>query len=402
MFKHKITIATAGIALAFMAGGANAGIKLTDEKSGVGIDIGGRLQSLVLFNDDDFKPDQETEFRVRRARFRMAITPHPKMSMFLQTEFANDEGGAGGDVRLIDAFITLKPNPWAQIVSGLNMAPAQRQNLTSSGAMMAFDRPGINNYNLTWGLKGNAGLQTGTVPGTRIAGSIGDNQVRDLGITLFGSGSLNDNTHLKYYLGTFDGSVHSDDTLRVTGRVQLNFGDPEPKYYNASTYLGKINTFGIGAAIDTQDSFATNAGTGEDVDYQLFSVDAFLERQLGGGSVTLEAAFTELDLDDTVEGLADQDGVPLRDSISAEQAQGSGAYIQAGYLMGKWQPFVLVEQWEADADNDVGSWSAYRVGINYYLKGHNANIKLGIETIENDADNVDDITTAGIGLYITF
>jgi hypothetical protein len=294
---------------------------------------------------------------------------------------------------MIDAFITLKPNPWAQIVSGLNMAPAQRQNLTSSGAMMAMDRPGINNYNLTWGMKGNAGLQTGTVAGTRVAGSIGDNQVRDLGVTLFGSGSMSDNAHLKYYLGTYEGSVHSDDTLRVTARAQMNFGDPEPKYYNSSTYLGKINTFGIGAAIDTQDSFATNAVTGDDVDYSLYSVDAFLEQKLGGGSVT-------------VEGLADQDGTPLRtaadEPISAEQAQGSGAYIQAGYLMGKWQPFVLYEQWEADADNDVGSWNAYRVGINYYLKGHNANIKVGVETVENDADDVDDITTVGAGLYINF
>ena len=224
---------------------------------------------------------------------------------------------------------------------------------------------------------------------------------------MFGSGSMSEQAHLKYYLGTYEGSVYSDDTQRVSARVQVNFGDAEPNFYNSSTYLGTLSTLGIGAAYDTQDSFATNAVTGDEVDYSMFSVDAFLEKPLGIGSVTLEAAYTELDLDDTAAGLADQNGVPLRTAadgtpISAEQAQGSGAYIQAGYLIGKWQPFVLYEQWEADADNGAGSWDAIRVGINYYLKGHNANIKIGVENITNDADEVDDITTVGAGLYINF
>ena len=401
MLKRNITVALTGVMLAITTISADAGLKLSDEKSGIGLEIGGRLQVMALFNDKDFKPNDDIDFRVRRGRLRLGITPHPKLSMFLQTEFADDVGGSGGDVRLIDAYINFKQSPWLQFISGLNMAPAQRQTLTSSGGLMAMDRPGITNYNLTWGMKGNTALQTGTVNGTQV-GTFGDNQVRDMGVTLFGSGKVKEKTYFKYYLGMAEGSKYSDDTQRISARAQINFGDAEAGYYNLSTYLGKKETIGLGVAIDTQNSFATDIVTGEQVDYSLFTVDGFLEKPMGGGSLTLEAAYTKLDLGDTVNGLASQTGVALKSGTTANQAQGDGFYIQGGYLMGDWQPFLLAEQWSADAAGGVGSWDSVRAGINYYLKGHNANIKLSVENTSFDAAGVEDITTAAIGLYITY
>ncbi len=400
MLKRKIAAALVTAALVGATTGAHAGYKMKDEKSGIEVNLGGRLQIMAISNDESFKPDQDIDFRVRRARFRLGITAHEKLSMFLQTEFADDTGGSGGDVRLIDAWIKYKQNNWAQIIGGLNMAPAQRQTVTGSAGLMAMDRPGINNYNLTWGIKGNVALQTGTVSGTRV-GSFGDNQVRDMGFTLFGSGKIADATHIKYYLGLAEGSKYSDDTLRNTGRVQVNFGDAEAGYFNSSTYLGKKETIGIGVAFDNQSSFALNSVTGEQVDYSLFSIDAFMEKPMGNGTFTLEGAYTTLDLDDTMSPLASQSGDPLS-TATAVQSQGEGFYLQTGYLMGNWQPWVLVEQWEADAADGVGSWDAVRVGVNYFLKGHNANLKLGIEQTSNDALGVEDITTVAIGLYLNY
>ena len=71
-----------------------------------------------------------------------------------------------------------------------------------------------------------------------------------MGVTLFGSGSLSDTSHLKYYLGFYDGiqasgSDKSDRNLRMTARAQLNLFDAEAGYYNLSTYLGKKKTLGF-------------------------------------------------------------------------------------------------------------------------------------------------------------
>ena len=137
----------ASCALIFSSASVQAGVKITDEKSGTVVDLGGRLQYLTLFNDSSFNND--VEYKVRRARIRLGITPHPWWSMFLQTEFANDGVNSGGDVRLIDAFITFKPRDWFQLIGGERMAPVSHQNLTSSDRLMTVDRPGSNNYVLT-------------------------------------------------------------------------------------------------------------------------------------------------------------------------------------------------------------------------------------------------------------
>lgn len=405
MFNRKITTLVAGIALTAFAGTASAGLKLKDEKSGIGIQIGGRLQMQTLFNDDDLKPNESTEFKIRRGRIRLGIDPHPMWSMFLQTEFRNDNSTAGGnsgaDVRMIDAFITFKPKKIFQIVAGERMAPVTRQNLTSSGGMMAYDRPGITNYNLTWGLKGNTGLQNGTVAGTK-GGTVGDVNVRDLGLTLFGSGDIDDNTHFKYYLGVSEGSEVNkpDDTERYSARAQINFGAAESGYFNLSTYLGKKDTMGFGIAIDQQDDIALDSVTGKGVDYRLWTADAFMEKHLSGGVLNLEAAYINLDLDGA-NSLTNSSSVSLG-GVAAKQVQGSGAYVQAGYLMGNWQPFVMAEYWNSDGANGAGSWDSVRGGLNYYFKGHNANVKLAVENTSNDASSVDDVTTVGLGLFITY
>lgn len=88
--------------------------------------------------------------------------------------------------------------------------------------------------------------------------------------------------------------------------------------------------------------------------------------------------------------------------LIAKQVQGSGAYVQAGYLMGNWQPFVMAEYWNSDGADGAGSWDSVRGGLNYFFKGHNANVKLAVENTSNDADGVDDVTTVGLGLFITY
>ena len=173
------------------------------------LELGLRIQTLALSSEKDLDGDGGYEsyedFLVRRARIRLKGVVNQYVSGFLQTEavdVANETFGL--DMRMIDAFITLAPNPWAQIVAGQNMAPASRQNLVSSGAMMAVDRPGMNTKTLTWGTRSTTRFVTSTY-GDSDAGLRGEAAVRDVGATLFGSGSFTDTAHLKYYLGAYDG-----------------------------------------------------------------------------------------------------------------------------------------------------------------------------------------------------
>ena len=401
MFKRNKLwlVLLSSCALGFSAASVQAGVKIKDEKSGTVVDLGGRLQYLTMYNDGSI--DNDIEYRVRRARIRLGITPHPWWKMFLQTEFANDTVNSGGDVRMIDAHITFKPSNWFQLVGGERMAPVSRQNLTSSGGLMAMDRPGSNNYVLTWGLRGQTSMQTRAIAGTA-AGSVGDVSVRDLGVTLFGSGSTSDTLHFKYFLAASDGSTaRVDDNERFSARAQVNIGDAEPGYFGLSTYLGKKQTLGFGVGYDAQDDFAADSVTGQALDYSYWTIDAFAEQPIGPGTVTFEAAYSDLDLDDPQGPIGTGIGSPIS-SNPGENSQGSGYYAQAGYFINNWQPWFLYEDWDADGNNDAGDWSAYRVGVSYFFKGHNANVKLGYENTDNSTPGTSDIQTLVLGAYITF
>ena len=375
---------------------AGAVLKIDDDSS---IDLGFRAQSYVKFIqsdlDGDGSFDDYTDFQVRRARIRLLGKINKHISAFLQTEFGDDSAGNGGDVRMIDAFVRVNYNPWAQIYAGLNMAPSSRQTTTGSGGLMAIDRPGNNTKNLTWGTRALNNFSTSTVGDTASSlNGLATQSVRDMGVTLFGSGSLNDTSHLKYYLGFYDGiqvSDNSDRNLRMTARAQLNFGDAEAGYYNTSTYLGKKKTLAFGVSYDVQDEVQA-ADAGGYGDYTYYSVDAFAEWPMGAGTLTAEAAFSDLDLDGA--------------NANALRSEGDGFYVQAGYFQNNWQPWIEYETWDSSATSGQGDYDAYRIGITYYFKGHNANVKAGFENYNSDINfsgTSEDSTTAFIlGFFITY
>ena len=214
-------------------------------------------------------------------------------------------------------------------------------------------------------------------------------------MTFFGSGSFSDTTHLKDYAGVYDGvqnATTDDDNLRTTMRAQLNFFDAEAGYFNLSTYLGKKKTVGFGISFDAQDEVqdATAGGAG---DYEYYSVDAFVDWPLGPGYLTAEAAYSDLDLDDATQ--------------AASQSQGDGYYIQAGYYINQWQPWFLYEEWDGDSSiNDAGDYDSFRIGVSYFFKGHNANVKVGYEKFSSDVNfsntTEDEIETFVLGFYTTY
>jgi len=395
MAKKFLMVLIAAVALiCFGIPNAHAGAKVEigDDSS---IDLGFRLQTQFLNFDDpdnkdaDAKFKRVSDFNVRRARVRLKGDVTKWVSMFIQTEFSEGATDTSADMRIIDAFVEVKPHRWIHLIAGENMAPAMRINVTSSGALMTIDRPGITYKNLTWGLKHRAAFTNVDTPDTApLSGSIGTASVgvRDMGATLFGSDKLTDLVSGKYYIGVYDGiQPTGEDDKRITGRVQVNLFDPEPGYYNSDTYLGMKKTVAVGGAFDTQSNVATG------VDYTMWTLDAFTDYPVGPGSVTAQVAYADLDLDDNAAFL---------------QSQGNGLYFELGYYWNKWQPWFEYEYWDSDASASIGDFDAYRFGVSYYLKGHNAACKVGYEIVKakenftTASDN--EIGSFLVGLYVTY
>ena len=369
-----------------IAASAHAGFKLVDANGDEKIDLGFRLQVLGKFTETDRDGDGNFEstddFQIRRARFRLKGTVNKHFGMFFQTDVS------GNDIIMIDAYIHLKKDAKLQAFIGQHLAPSSRQTTTSSGALMAIDRPGLIYKALTWGGRALSTFDTATY-GDSDAGIRGPAQVRDTGITVHGHNSTSDTSHFKYYLGIYDGtSAPGTDSERTTARFQFNFGDPEPSFYNSAMYLGKKNTFAIGASYDTQDDVAGSRTP--QTDYTYWNVDLFAEKPTGGGgSLTFEGAYLDLDLDG-----------------ANPQAEGDGFYVQLGHYKNKWQPWVLYEEWSANAASGKGSYDLFRVGITYFMQGQNANFKLGYESFNADANigssNEDSINSLVLGFYTTY
>jgi hypothetical protein len=364
-----------------------AGLKIKDADGNEKIDLGFRLQFLGISSDRDLNGDGEwdryEDFRIRRGRLRLKGTLTPKVGVFLQS----DVSGVG--MILIDAYVTLRHETWLQAFAGQMLAPSSRQTITSSGALMAADRPNITYKSLSWGLRILNAFATVTSTDADI-GVRGAAQVRDTGVTVYGIPRLGENFYVKYYAGVYDGiSAPQTNDQRLTGRVQLNYEDSEGSYYDSSTYLGKKKTISLGASIDHQpDAGALVDTTVYKDDYTFYNVDVFAEQPVGKGSITVEAAYYNLNYD------------------IAPRVEGDGFYVQAGYYIKKWQPWALYEMWKSEATDDRGSFDSYRVGLSYFIDGQRANVKVGYERINSDttigSTSETALNTFLIGFYTTY
>jgi len=273
-----------------------AGVKLTIGDDGE-LDLGGSLQTLGRFsnfrNPNSNEADSGMDFFLHRGLFRLGGNYTDFVRFFFQTEasLATDDDAS---LRVSDASLNVHYREIAQLIMGLQRVPVNRSILTSDDALMAFDRPGITGYNLTWGLRGRVEFDTAALRNTN-SGIHGPYQDRDLGATLFGAFSTSDRFHFKYYAGIYRGvhkSTDDKDNPRFAGRVQINLFDPEPGYENRGMYLGTKKTIAIGYSNDLQNDVVADANNGKGANYNaLNQIDLFIEYPLGSGSATFDAAY---------------------------------------------------------------------------------------------------------------
>jgi len=347
------------------------------------LQIGARLQSLYIYSDSNVISDRDqSDFLVRRARLNAKGSVNSWIRLGMQTEFAEDPKNSSADARIIDAYAQFIPDRRYQFILGEYMAPALRQNLTQSNALLAMDRPGVIYKSQSWGSNAKTRFDTLTMNNTD-AGLRGNVAVRDMGVTLFGVNAFNDSLHIKYYAGVYDGAQSATGD-RFTTRVQVNVGDGEDGYYNSSYYSGNIDTVALGLSYDTQSHVAVDAQNGKPVDYRLISLDIFAEKPALGGSVCAEAALIQLDLGDANQLRADN-STSLLSTTAARSSAGKGGYLQLGYTKAVWQPWIEWERWQSDSPLNEGSYRSARLGLSYTLVPNKATLKLAYE--ETDAES---------------
>ncbi len=393
-----------GVAMAALAGGIGqaAVVMQIDESTRIELGIQANLMAIVTESDvtGDGRLNTDSELRVRRARVRLRGAYEDWLELMLQTEAGSGEGGAGLDMRLIDAYVILKPEPAYSLIGGMHLAPSSRQTLNSASTLLAWERPAQSYKALTWGTRANHRFTTSTYAQSD-AGLRGDKLVRDSGATIFGTIAAADQIHIKYWAGLYEGVAVEND-LRATGRVQVNFGDPEPGYFLRGTYLGTRRTLALGASYDMQNLVARE-DDGSAVDYRFTSIDLFAEQPLGPGSVTFEAAWQTLDLGGAA---IDLDGDPETPARDARRAEGDGFYVQAGYLLNDWMPWVLLETWTSNAPDKQGSYDAARFGVTRYFSGQRVKATAAYEVFMArrpfTAAGEDTIRTATVAMAFDF
>ena len=278
----------------------------------------------------------------------------------------NAEGGSTSatlsqnTINVRDAFIGLKFADEFRVQAGVMRAPFSRAALTSTYAQLFPYTP-----------KYGALAISPTDVGAGLS-------PRDHGVVVWGNVAEG---MLKYYLGVTDGATigsSTDNSLAYTIRLQftptmLGFKG-ETGYTLADTYLGKQNVLSIGfgyRVVGRNDSLSTN-----NADTKMWTVDALYEQKFGDLVPNLQVGY-----------------IDQKDTRGNANEKASQLYIQGGVLydqmvgFGKPALAVRFEQNKNELTNGT-SPKANRLGVwaHYYIKGQNAKVSLGVDSVSLNSD----------------
>ncbi len=287
--------------------------------------------------------DRSKDFRLDNIRLYVNGQIHEYIKFTFNTERQDD--GSDDDIRVLDAIGQFEFNELFNVWAGRFLPPSDRSNLDGPFYLAAWNFPFVSNYPAIF------------------AG-------RDDGVALWGETELQ-GTQVKYQVGAFQGcndgaacdtGANTEDDLLYAGRVTVNLWDPEPGYYNASTYYGEKDILAIGLVVQTQ---SDAVGTAADPkDFFGWNLDGLMEKKLANdGVVSLEGAYYDYDLDNA--------------TVTGSLIDGNGYFVLLSYLfpqrigIGRFQPQFRYQDLDNDAGPDVDQWE---LGVNYIIDGHNARI----------------------------
>ena len=298
----------------------------------------------------------------------LRIYTSASLNPYIKATFNTDRGPGGSPPQVLDAYLQFEPLDEVNIWIGQMLPPSDRANLDGPFYLNEWYYPGVvSQYPSIF-------------------------QGRDLGGTIWGKVL---DKKLVYSAGIYQGhnwqigtSSQNQNPL-FAARVVYNFWDPEPNpaYYESSTYYGKVDVLSIGAAgMFQQDGAGTFLHAGN---YGAWNIDALMEKKLGDyGVATLEGAYYNYNTGGVVD-------VPQTFNNAGYTANVGGltqgnAYMATGaYLIpytvgwGRFQPYVRYQEFVATVTNVESK--QYDIGVNYVIKDHDALVTLDYSN--NSASN---------------
>ncbi len=291
-------------------------------------------------------------------------------------EFNTDyEAGAAEDLRVLDAVIKIAFNDLFNVWTGRFLPPSDRSNLDGPYYLNAWDFPFVQKY---------PAIFAGRDDGLAIWGQVGSGM-------------------FKYQVGAFEGTgdiaggPNQSDSLLYAGRLTLNLLDPEPGYYNSSTYYGSKDVFAIGLVMMSQkDAVGTAATPG---DFNGWNVDLLAEKNLNGAGVaTIEGAYYDYDGDNVAFYSGTGDG-----------PEGTGYFVLGSFLLpnkigsgplaGQLQPMVRYQEFSNEG-LATGDHTRLDLAVSHIINGHNARISLTYSMDESAAKVDTDMIKLGYQFQI--
>ncbi len=258
-------------------------------------------------------------------------------------------GGVTDDVRLLDAFVEYTWNDYFHIRFGRHLPASDRYNLDGPYYQNSYDFPGP-------GISAYPFKSTGRAEGVSYWGQYAGGKFK---------------WQLSAVEGAEGGTNNEDpDHLMYTGRLTLCLWEPEPGYYNSSTFYGKKDVLSIGlVGVHQSDGAGTAAAP---TDYTAYNIDFLLEKNFGWGTIDIEAGWFDYTNHASSGGVT---GNPV-----AGQAWEFGASYLYPEKIGWGYPqfvtrYVSFNPTEADTS---AQWtqSKLELALHYIIQGHNAKIAL--------------------------
>ena len=332
--KRRVALATFGLFMGLAAASAaQAGgtIKIDDTRW---ISIGAGLRTSFNSVEDGAASgnDRSKDFELDSIRLYVNGQAHKNIKFTFNTERQGDS-----TVRVLDGIARFEFSDLVNVWAGRFLPPSDRSNLSGPYYLATWDFPFVQNY---------PAIFAGRDDGAALWGQTGGGK-------------------FKYQVGAFEGRTggsNRSDSLLYAARATVNFWDPEPGYYNDSTYYGAKEVLAVGLVLMSQSNGAGTAA--KPGDFTGWNLDVLMEKKLGADVLSLEGAYYKYDLD----------GVP-----DASLVQGDGFFGQVSYLfggkvgMGKLQPQVRYQKLDVDG---AASHKRYDIGLNYIIDGHNARVSV--------------------------
>jgi hypothetical protein len=331
------------------------------ESPTVTVRLGILLQPQYQILGENTYSGQGQNLYVRRARVILGGTLFGVVDYFFDTDYPNlfiGKAASGTPTvkytpseNIQDAFLTYRPFRQLLMVDAGYFLPPMAHNTMQSAATLY----GLDFFEYSFQHDQAFGTQS---PITTSVGRDTGVQVRGL---LFGD-------HLEYRVGMFQGlrgakttsATGSENSFRFTGRIQINFLQPETGFFYAGTYLGTKRILSIGGSYDFQNSLAN--------DYQYFAGDAFVDLPVGLGVITAQVNVAHWNghMFIPMVPVAGQTGIVLEDQTAVMSEAGFT------FFAARLSPIVRFEHIEGPS---LPPQNRYGGGLSFWPLGHNSNLK---------------------------